>query len=345
MAAAMLLSALAFVGCGKKPRRETGNVEVDYGRLIEDGGTIKYVKYEDDAPLTFLYPNYFTRTSDEEDPFVAKGPDDNSVIMYEATKLGETRTYEQVAAYTDADAQDWMLTVQLGLVESQGVKDIELDDYRFIKMDDHLVLSVDATATYSTGLVQKNTLLNYILPDGSLYTLHAFAPISAVRKYGPLFKEVQFKGAEVDEPVPVDEDTVSYLDYDTGVITFKYSDIYSITANEGKGFSLVPDHYAMLAFEPSKLLEGRTYDDLKELPRGELADYMAGLTAMPASEADYLENVEEDGHLRLEAHYVSNNPNVTLYVVAVQFVFPDGTTQNFFAYSDRPLPAKDVKLK
>lgn len=343
--AAMILSAALAVGCSKKPRRETGNIEVDYGRLIEDGGTIMYVKYDDGTPLTFMYPNYFSRSSDEEDTFVAKGPDDNSVLMYEVGELSESRSYETIAGYSDADAQDWMLTIQLGLVKSQGVQSIELDDYRFHKLDDHLCLIVDATATYNTGLIQKNTLLNYVLPDGKIYTLHAFSPISAVNKYGPLFKDVKFGGAEVDEPVSPEAGGVTYLDYDTGNITFSYSDYYNIIANGDKGYSLVTDRAAMLAFEPSKLLNGHTYDELKGMSEEELLEYMAGLTAITPDEAEKTECVEEDGHLRLEAQYSSESARGTIYVVAVQYVFPDETTQNFFAYSNEPVPAKNIELK
>lgn len=342
LASIMVLGACFAVGCKRQPRRDTGNIDVDYGKRLEDGGTIIDLKYEDDTPITFMYPSYFTRSSDEGDTFVAKGPDDNSVLMYEVGELSEARSYETIAAYTDAEAQDWMLKIQLGLVESQGVDSIELDDYRFLKLEDHLCLIVEATATYSTGLIQKNSLMNCILPDGTMYTLHAFAPMSAITKYGPLFYDVKYRGQDVTGALPVDDNGVVYADFDNGTIAFKYNDKFSITEESGVLFSMAPEHFGMLAYQPGELT-GHTYDELKAMPNGELLQYLASLSAVAAGDADYVDSTEEDGHLRLEAHYTSDG-TTKLNVVVTQFVFEDGSTRTLFAYMDEPEPVKDIRL-
>ena len=153
-----------------------------------------------------------------------------------------------------------------------------------------------------------------------------------------------YDGCKVDEALPEGTGGAAYSAYDTGNVSFLYNDIFSITAKDGRGYSLVAEHFAMLAFEPSKLIGDHTYEELRDMPNGQLLEYLAGLTALTATDADLIENVEEDGHLRLETHYVSDQGERKINVVVVQFVFPDGSTQNVFAYSDDPEPIKNVTL-
>ena len=344
LAAVMVLGVCLAAGCSRKPRRDTGNIDVDYGKLVEDGGTITNIKYEDDTPITFMYPNYFSRSSDEEDAFVAKGPDDHCVLMYTEGELTETRSYDMIAAYTDEEAKSWMNGIQLGLVTSQGVENIAVDDYKFIKMDDHLCLVYDVTVTYNTGLIQKNTLVNYMLPEGKIYTINAFAPISAVNKYGPLFSDVRYNGLALDEALPVDDGSVHYADFSNETISFKYNDVYSLSEQNGTALSMVPERFGMLGYQPGTLSSAHNYEELAQMPNGELLTYLASLTGITPDEAEYVDCTEEDGHLRLETRYSSDVNGTTVYVVVTQFVFEDGSTRTLFAYMDTPEPVKDIAL-
>lgn len=340
----MILGVAFAVGCKHKPNRETGNIEVDYGKLVEDGGTVMNIPYGDETPITFMYPNYFTRSSDEEDPFVAKGPDDNSVLMYVQSELSEGRGYNDIAAYTDEQAKDWMTTIQLGLVSSQGVEKLDIDDFRFEKLDDHLYLYLDATATYSTGLMQKNTIVDYVLPEGTMYTVNAFAPLSAVTKYGPLFSSVKYKGVDADKPFGEnEEETPEYLEFNNGHISFKYKNAFTASETNGAILSMVPEKLAMLAGSSGALEEGRTYEQLAALEGGELADYLASATALPVSELEYANASEENGVLRLEARYSGDTASgQKLYCVVVRFVEKSGDMYTLFSYMNEPEPIKDI---
>ena len=342
LAAAFIVCALALAGCKTKPRRDTGNIEVDYGKLVADGGTIENVMYRDETPITFLYPNYFKRSSDEEDSFVAKGPDDNSVLMFEDSELSEARSYETIAAYSDEEAKAWLTEIQLGLVSSQGVASTDIKQYSFLKLEDHLYLLLDADVTYSTGLVQRNTIVDYILPEGRMYTVHAFAPVSAFNKYGPLFSEVMYNGVPADEALPTGADAEGYKTFDNGSVTFLYKEIFDLQQSGDSAISFVPDSYAMLTYDRSTLKAGYTYEQLAAMPNGELLSYLSSFTALTGAEAELIKCTEEDGHLKLETVYTSSVSDVKLYCSVTQFVFKDGTTETVFAYMNEPEAVKNV---
>lgn len=336
LALLMLVCVFCAAGC-KKDRRDTGNIDVDYGENVE------YLQYSDETPVTFMYQSFFTRSSDEEDPFVAKGPDDNSVLMYTEGELTEARSYEAIAAYSDDEAQKWMTEIQLGLVASQGVTSTEIREYLFIKTEDHLYLFLDADVTYSTGLVQRNTLADYVVPEGTIYTVQSFAPISAFNKYGALFKDLKFMGFGPEEALPADDEEGSYASFDNGTLSFLYRSAFNATEAQGMIFSMVPESYGMLAGAEAPLKEGETREQLASMPRGELLTYLASLSGVAAGEADYVEATEENGVLRLEAHYTNTEAfGEPLYCVVVRFVKQDGTGYTLFAYMNEEAPIKDV---
>lgn len=339
MAALFIAGVIFTVGCLPNPKgsgRDTGNIEVDYG------DSVKQAEYRDDTPITFNYPDYFTRSSDEEDSFVAKGPDDNSVLMYEATELSEARPYETVAGYTDEAAQAWMTEIQLGLVASQGVVSKEIKDYSFKKLDDHLYILLDTDVTYSTGLIQRNTIVDYILPDGRMYTVHAFAPVSAVNKYGPLFSDVKYNGYPADEALPSDADAEGYKRFDNGSVSFLYKEVFELQQGENAAMSFVPEYYGMLTYQRDTLKAGYTYEQLAAMPNGELLSYLASFTALTPTEAELVSAVEEDGRLKLETKYTCAVSQTTLYCIVTQFVLKDGTTETVFAYMNEPEAVKSV---
>lgn len=342
LAAAFIMCAAFAVGCLPNPEgsgRETGDIDVNYGKLVEDGGTVMNVEYSDDTPITFMYPNYFTRSSDEDDSFVAKGPDDYSVLMFKESELSEGRSYDTIAAYSDEEAQDWMTTIQLGLVSSQHVKDKKLESYKFSKLDDHLYLLIDLVVTYETGLVQRNTLVNCILPEGTMYSIQAYAPESAVTKYGPLFSEVEYNGSALDEALS----TANYKQFENDHISFAFNDAFNFTETNGVILSMVPDKYAMLAGGEDELGADTTYDSLKALSEEELLNYLCSLTSLPATESTLVRSAEENGVLRLEAQY--SNEGATgqkLYCVVTRFVKQDGSCYTLFAYMNEPAPIKDI---
>ena len=196
----MLASAFAFIGCGKPDYTPEGPTEVDYGE-------VKYIPYDDGTAVKFEYLDCFKRPiEDEEDEkasFVANTEDDKGVLAYEffdSFKDYEntqeyykvpSRKYAEIAAYSEEEAKDYM-KVALGMVESQGAEYVT-DDFKFEKFDNYLMLSMEATATYSvTGEVQKMWLVKYVVENERVYTINAFVPASCVTKYGPVFRNVEF---------------------------------------------------------------------------------------------------------------------------------------------------------
>ena len=196
LAAAFALSLGALAGCKKDNYVPEGPTDVDYGDA-------KYVRYDDGTALSFEYLDCFTRTSDEEESFVANTSDDKSVLSYEffdSFKDYEStneyykvpsRKYAEIAAYTDEEAQNY-LRIALGMVSSQGAE-YTVDDFKFEKNDGYLYLMLEATAEYAaTGEIQKLWIVKYVVENERVYTIQAFAPKSLDAKYGPAFRGVEF---------------------------------------------------------------------------------------------------------------------------------------------------------
>ena len=340
LALILIVSAAVLAGCYHRPVREVGDIDVDYGMLVKDGGTIMNVKYEDDTPVSFMYPNYFTRSSDPEDAFVAKGPDDNSVLMYKLSDLSESRSYDMIAAYSDEEAKNWVEGIQLGLVESQGVQSITVNDFEFKKLADHIVIKYDGVAVYNTGLRQHNSIIDFILPSGKLYTVTSFAPESAVEKYGPLFSDMQFNGQALDAELGDD----GRAEFDNGTIAFSHSDAFSITDENGTLIAMAPEKFALLGGAAGTLKDGRTYDELLAMSEEDLLRYLSSLTGLEVTEADKASVTEENGRLRLEAKYRNSAATAAeLYCVVTQFVEKDGSTYLLFAYMNEPEPISDIR--
>ena len=196
LAAAMVLSLAALAGCHKDDYVPEGGTDVDYGE-------VKYVRYDDGSALTFDYLDCFSRSSDEEESFVANTEDDKSVLSYEffdsykdyehTTEYYKvpSRKYAEIAAYSDEEALDYM-KIALGMVSSQGAE-YTVDGFKFEKNEGYLMLSLEVTAKYQkTGEIQKLWIVKYVVENERVYTIQAFAPKSLDTKYGPAFKGVEF---------------------------------------------------------------------------------------------------------------------------------------------------------
>ncbi len=190
-----LLSAAVLSGCEKeKEYVPEGPTDVDYGEVA-------YLDFDDGTALKFKYLDCFKKSEDET-AFVSKTPDSKGVLSYDffesykdyeainETYRIPTRKYAEIASYTEDEARDYM-EICLGL-SVQDAK-VTVDSFNFEKFDNYVVLSLEETAEYNTtGEIQKNWIVKYVVENERVYTIQAFAPASLQEKYGAAFKDVVF---------------------------------------------------------------------------------------------------------------------------------------------------------
>ena len=328
---------LVLVLCGsftmlfacKKDTAPRGPTDVDYG-------TVKYIDYTGEPNFTFKYLDCFVRSSDEGDTFVGKTKDDNGVLMFEIGTLSESRPYDAIKEYNQEQVQN-MLMIALGLVESQGAER-EVTALTFTPSDDHIFMEMSVTSTFKqSGEIQGDYILKYILADGTVYTLHAFVPISSTEKYGVPFKDAMYTGGQGSTPteppstqLPHPEE--GYSLYDNGTISFLYSDAFSATIGDTTALGIAQQGMGLMGYEQGNLKEGLEYSELTKLSDDELAVYLAGITGLTATNVISVDSTQLGGYVRLDMTFEMVGDNTTFHCIVTQFVLPDGSTHNVIGY-------------